>query len=60
MFQISQNAFLQSVHNHFQNVLEYEDDLLLEVAISYVPVSKLQICAIERMRRLQKDIKTGI
>ncbi|XP_077300714.1 N-glycanase Pngl [Arctopsyche grandis] len=56
---ISQNAFLQSVHNHFQNVMEYEDDKLLEVAISYVPVAKIQMCAIERMRSLQKDIKTG-
>jgi hypothetical protein len=48
------NSFLKQLVNHFQAVLRYEDKSLQNKVKSILPLEKLQINAMEKLREIQK------
>lgn len=53
----SPTNFFQTITNCFQDVLKYENKELLKTAKSAVPIVRLQLEAMKKMRALQKEIK---
>lgn len=46
--------FFKRISGHFHNVLHYEDPNLQKKAISLIPIIRLQIAAMKKMREIQK------
>lgn len=55
----SYNAFLRQLESLSDTVMQYEDDFLLESGRHIIPIENLRFKAIENLRRIQKEIKSG-
>lgn len=49
-----ENTFLLHLMDHFRSVLRYEDKSLQDKVRSILPLEKLQISAMEKLREVQK------
>ncbi|XP_073954014.1 N-glycanase Pngl [Choristoneura fumiferana] len=53
------NSFLLKIENLFNNMIQYESSELQELAREQIPLVKLQLMALDRVRDQQRKIKTG-
>ncbi|XP_053614610.1 peptide-N(4)-(N-acetyl-beta-glucosaminyl)asparagine amidase [Plodia interpunctella] len=53
------SPLLLKIEALFNNMIQYEDDELQELARAHIPIVTLQLMAIDRLREHQKKIKSG-
>lgn len=53
------NNFLQQLEQLSDSTMQYEDELLQKCALAIMPTEKFKMNAIEKLRQLQKLIKSG-
>ncbi|GAB0090344.1 Peptide-N(4)-(N-acetyl-beta-glucosaminyl) asparagine amidase [Sergentomyia squamirostris] len=56
----SSNPFLRELENLSQLVMSYEDEELQEFGKKCIPVEKLRLQTLEKLRQIQKAIKSGV
>ncbi|CAO1321896.1 unnamed protein product [Diamesa tonsa] len=54
------NRFLSELEYFSDSVMQYEDPLLVKSALEIIPVEKLKLNAIEKMRKIQKLIQRKV
>ena len=54
------NRFLSELEYFSDSVMQYEDSLLVKSALEIIPVEKLKLNAIEKMRKIQKLIQRKV
>lgn len=55
----SKNTFLKELEVFSNMTMQYEDPLLQESALKIIPLEKLKLQAMEKMRKIQKLVKSG-
>lgn len=54
---LTQNTFFKNIIWHFNDILHYEDPNLQRKARSFIPIAKLEIAAMTKLREVQKSLK---